>query len=60
MSIMLEILLEDAKDNSRTMGDSFLFFKELILQHSVERPPKSVGIFSVENVSEIFDFTTTR
>ena len=56
----MEVLLEDSKSDQRNMEESFSFFNHLVIQHSVERPPKSVGIFSPEIVSDIFDFSMTR
>lgn len=39
-----------------TIERSFKFFKSLLLQHSVQRPPYSVGIFSLEDVKSTTEY----
>jgi hypothetical protein len=38
---------------------SFDYFKELLLQHSVQRPPFSIGLFPLADVRTITDFMST-
>jgi hypothetical protein len=39
-----------------SLDQSLLYFKELLLLHSVQRPPYSVGIFSFKDVTLISDY----
>ena len=39
-----------------TMERSFEFFKELLLRHSVQRPPFSVGLFSFQEMKAITEW----
>lgn len=38
---------------------SFEFFRDLLLQHSVQRPPYSIGLFSLQDVKAITDHAAT-
>lgn len=38
------------------LDQSLLYFKELLLLHAVQRPPYSVGIFSLKDVTLITDY----
>jgi len=37
---------------------AFNFFRDLLLQHSVQRPPYSVGLFCLQDVTAITDFAS--
>jgi hypothetical protein len=39
-----------------TMERSFLLFKELLLSHSVQRPPYSVGLFTFSEMQKVMDW----
>ncbi|GFR43137.1 hypothetical protein Agub_g4154 [Astrephomene gubernaculifera] len=39
-----------------TMERSFLLFKELLLAHSVQRPPYSIGLFTFQEMQRIMDW----
>ena len=58
LTLMCKLMLDDVAIISRhhTVKDSYDTFQSLILRHSVERPPKSVGVFSKKDVSRIHDF----
>mmetsp|Transcript_39861 Transcript_39861/g.55379 ORF Transcript_39861/g.55379 Transcript_39861/m.55379 type:complete len:285 (-) Transcript_39861:105-959(-) len=45
-----------AVDDRLTLENSFAYFKNLILQHSVQRPPFSLGIFPFKEVKDITDY----
>ncbi|POM81723.1 Hypothetical protein PHPALM_273 [Phytophthora palmivora] len=45
-------------DSTTDFKSSFAFFQALLLTHSVNRSPKSVGIFSREEVAAIVDYIT--
>eukprot|EP00938_MAST-03A_sp_MAST-3A-sp1_P004180 g4180.t1 len=53
MSIIQEMLLHDIDEKMESVESSMKHFKELILRHSTERPPVSVGIFSSEDASNL-------
>jgi len=38
---------------------AFTYFRDLLLQHSVERPPYSIGLFTFQEVQGITDFAST-
>eukprot|EP00953_Heterococcus_sp_UTEX-ZZ885_P036473 18787-Heterococcus_DN1.PRE.2 len=59
MSIMHEVITEDLATDDAVSGvkASFERFKELVLQHSVERPPWSIGIFTLEDAAAITEYT---
>lgn len=42
-----------------SLDQSLLYFKELLLLHSVQRPPYSVGIFSFKDVTLISDYANS-
>jgi len=54
LSIM-KVVLEQANSERLTIEDAFDVFKDLLLKHSVERPPWSAGIFSFSDVQAIMD-----
>lgn len=59
MSCFLEIMLYLMKQllNKRLSEQkSFALFKELLLRHSVQRPPHSLAIFNLEDVNAINDY----
>ncbi|ETM33379.1 hypothetical protein L914_19382 [Phytophthora nicotianae] len=45
-----------ASDSTTDLKSSFEFFQAMLLTHSVNRSPKSVGIFSREEVAAIVDY----
>ncbi|KAG7390797.1 hypothetical protein PHYPSEUDO_006619 [Phytophthora pseudosyringae] len=47
-----------ARDSTTDLKSSFDFFQALLLTHSVNRSPKSVGIFSRDEVAAIVDYVT--
>lgn len=55
---MNEVLIRDAASSSLTNNaeKSFTFFQELVLKHSVERPPKSIQIFLPHDVEPILNY----
>jgi hypothetical protein len=56
MSCFLEIMLYIIKDmlaNRPSEEKSFALFKELLLRHSVQRPPHSLAIFNLEDLNVI-------
>ena len=50
VGVMKKVLDEDCAAAHRDVRQSFARLKELILQHSVERPPWSVGIFDEADI----------
>ncbi|KAL3658977.1 hypothetical protein V7S43_016115 [Phytophthora oleae] len=46
------------RDSTTDLKSSFEFFQAILLTHSVNRSPKSVGIFSREEVAAIVDYVT--
>jgi hypothetical protein len=56
VSIVGRVVQADQGTNTGNVGDSFALFKNLLLKHSVERPPYSVGIFSPTDVGKITDY----
>jgi hypothetical protein len=57
ISIMCEIFQTDASsDSSGGVEKSFAYFQQLLLKHSVERPPHSVAIFKPADVEGVVDF----
>lgn len=54
LSIM-KVVLDEAQSRRLTVEDAFGVFKDLLLKHSVERPPWSVAIFSFSDVQVIMD-----
>eukprot|EP00441_Pelagodinium_beii_P034954 CAMPEP_0197652478 /NCGR_PEP_ID=MMETSP1338-20131121/34472_1 /TAXON_ID=43686 ORGANISM="Pelagodinium beii, Strain RCC1491" /NCGR_SAMPLE_ID=MMETSP1338 /ASSEMBLY_ACC=CAM_ASM_000754 /LENGTH=266 /DNA_ID=CAMNT_0043227357 /DNA_START=32 /DNA_END=832 /DNA_ORIENTATION=+ len=57
LSIM-KIVLEDAVRLRLTPEDAFDTFQGWLLKHSVERPPRSVGIFSFDDLKLIVEYVT--
>lgn len=55
LSIM-KIVLEDAVRLRLDPEDAFGLFQEWLLKHAVERPPRSVGIFSFDDVTSIVEY----
>jgi hypothetical protein len=55
LSIM-KVVLEESRSQRLTASASFDVFKDLVLKHSVERPPRSVGVFSFDDVRAIMDY----
>ena len=60
-------LFSIVKRNHEEMVEAFLppqksfdFFKALLLMHSVQRPPHSVGIFTLADCKQITDFILSR
>lgn len=60
MSIVQEMLLHDIDEKMESVESSMKHFKELILRHSTERPPVSVGIFSSEDASNLAQDASSR
>lgn len=62
MSLMSEVLLRDSAINSykATLGGRFQTFQDLLIKHSVERPPKSVQIFSPSDVEKIVEYAVEK
>ncbi|KAG5184701.1 flagellar C1a complex subunit C1a-32-domain-containing protein [Tribonema minus] len=58
MSIMTDVLKQDLSQDDPVSGQqaSFDRFRDLILRHCVERPPWSVGIFTLEDVAGITEY----
>ena len=58
---MIKILLEDTKEATlRNCEESFVFFKQVLLKHCVQRPPWSMGIFTKKDVDRIVTFVIRR
>jgi hypothetical protein len=55
LSIM-KVVLEEAVAKRLLVEDAFQLFKDWLLKHGVERPPKSVGIFSFEEIKKIMEY----
>lgn len=55
LSIM-KVVLEESVSRRLLVEDAFQLFKDWLLKHSVERPPKSVGIFSFEEIQKIMEY----
>ena len=55
-SIMQTLLETDMGAKFRTVDESFAELKGMLLRHSVQRPPWSIGIFSKDDVKSIVDF----
>ena len=62
MSIMCAVFHRDERaQNEESMTSSFRYFKDLLLRHSVQRPPISVGVFNsdADSMNSILDFALT-
>eukprot|EP00930_Biecheleria_cincta_P082222 TRINITY_DN71996_c0_g1_i1.p1 TRINITY_DN71996_c0_g1~~TRINITY_DN71996_c0_g1_i1.p1 ORF type:complete len:303 (-),score=83.15 TRINITY_DN71996_c0_g1_i1:303-1142(-) len=57
LSIM-KIVVEDAVRLRLPASDAFKLFEDLLMKHSVERPPFSVGIFSFDDVKSLVEYAT--
>jgi hypothetical protein len=55
LSIM-KVVLEESVAKRLLVEDAFQLFKDWLLKHGVERPPKSVGIFSFEEIQKIMEY----
>jgi len=55
---VMKILLEDSVRLRLEPGDAFQLFQDWLLKHAVERPPRSVGIFSFDDVKSIVEYAT--
>lgn len=56
MSCLMEImvyLMKQVVEDRLTEEQSFKNFKELLLRHSVQRPPHSLAIFNLDDVKAI-------
>lgn len=56
-SIMKATFLESMKEFLPAKA-SFNYFRDLLLQHSVQRPPFSVGLFALQDVTAITEFAS--
>lgn len=58
MSIMNDLFTRDTSSSSPLSNteDSFSYFRDLILRHSVQRPPRSIKIFNREDVDPMIDY----
>eukprot|EP01035_Chromulina_nebulosa_P020224 gene20224-26254_t len=61
LSIMHDIFIQDTESMSfnDNIMSSYQYFEELLLRHSIERPPNSIGIFSLSDVENVIDYTNT-
>lgn len=53
---VMKLVLAEAVSRRLTVDDAFDVFKAWLLKHSVQRPPKSVGIFTFEDVRAIMEY----
>jgi hypothetical protein len=53
MKQVFEHALCNDSDDEVTMEDSYSHFKSLVLRHSIERTPDSVGLFSIGEVQQV-------
>ena len=62
MSIMQQILSTDSElpTGDNTVTKSFIRFEELLMKHSVDRPPKSIKVFDREDLDAILEFANQR
>ncbi|KAF0747807.1 hypothetical protein AaE_007584 [Aphanomyces astaci] len=66
LAIMHRVILRDlflqshdhGKQSPWTLPESFEHFQSLLLQHSVERPPVSTGIFDAVDVAATVEYVT--
>ncbi|KAJ1495108.1 flagellar C1a complex subunit C1a-32-domain-containing protein [Baffinella frigidus] len=62
ISVLFSIFKQTHAESMRLFWpakQAFSYFRDLVLQHSVQRPPYSVGLFSLEHVQAITDFAST-
>eukprot|EP00927_Polykrikos_kofoidii_P040850 TRINITY_DN34846_c0_g1_i1.p1 TRINITY_DN34846_c0_g1~~TRINITY_DN34846_c0_g1_i1.p1 ORF type:complete len:296 (+),score=72.14 TRINITY_DN34846_c0_g1_i1:149-1036(+) len=52
---ILKRVLEEAVERKLPVEEAFDVFKDWLLKHSVERPPRSKGVFTFEDVQAIMD-----
>jgi len=55
LSIM-KVVLNESVSNRLPVQDAFGLFKDWLLKHGVARPPKSVGIFTFEEIKRIMEY----
>eukprot|EP00743_Colponemidia_sp_Colp-15_P002599 GILK01002816.1.p1 GENE.GILK01002816.1~~GILK01002816.1.p1 ORF type:complete len:233 (+),score=36.85 GILK01002816.1:53-700(+) len=55
---LLKFIQHNAIEADMPMEQNFQQFKTLLLRHSVQRPPYSIGVFSESDVRSIADFVT--
>ena len=55
-SILKRVVQQDTNINTEAIAVSFERFKNLLLKHSVQRPPHSVAIFNTDDVGKITDY----
>merc|ERR1719502_1926618 len=55
LSIM-KVVLEESVERRLLVEDAFQLFKDWLLKHGVDRPPKSVGIFTFEDIKKIMEY----
>jgi hypothetical protein len=60
VAIMKKVLDEDVNADHRDVRQSFYRLKELILEHSVDRSPWSVGIFDEDDIDPMLDYATNN
>jgi hypothetical protein len=62
LSLMLELFLIDCSTptGDNTAAKSYSRFEELLLKHSVSRPPKSILVFEREDIDPIIEYVTER
>lgn len=53
---LMKLVLEESVSKRLVPEDAFDLFKNWLLKHSVERPPRSVGILSFDNVKTIVEY----
>lgn len=60
MSVMNEVFINDTLMTNPiyTRKESYEYFENFILQHSVDLPPKSIKIFKEHDVASIIEFAT--
>lgn len=60
LSIMNEIFKRDSTQNVvKNITESFAYLQMLLLNHSIENPPKSILVFQTDDVGHILDFVAT-
>ena len=55
---IMKVVFEESRNKNLLIDQAFDYLKELLVKHSVQRPPYSVGIFSVKQVNLITEFAT--
>lgn len=59
LAMVLERVRADASSFATTASSSATAFQAQLRRHSVQRPPQSVGIFSIGDASAVLDWFTT-